>query len=236
MRDTRAQKQRCGAAWASGPRGRRSAAHLQLLLATAAALLFLCGAATSLQQQLPDSRSPPYSSAGPLLVTITCLWAGRELQQQADAGQGHWVLQATTAAGAALQRAAAAVPAWVQLAALAIAAAWLAAEVAFYLCWYLPAYRRWNARCNAHKSAAAQSTDECHALFKRFMEFSRSQPCQLEFLQQYLSTWFRGAAPEQIKRENMEELFAYGFLYRTRWAAAAYLTCGQCLLSVAVHE
>ncbi|KAF6261351.1 hypothetical protein COO60DRAFT_1699898 [Scenedesmus sp. NREL 46B-D3] len=114
------------------------------------------------------------------------------------------------------QACAAAIPAWVQLVALAITAAWLAAEVAFYLVWYLPAYRRHNARCNAHKSPAAQSTDECHALFKRFMAFSRSQPCQLEFLQQYLSTWFRGADPQDIKRGNMEELFAYGFFYRTR--------------------
>ncbi|WIA32423.1 hypothetical protein OEZ86_003246 [Tetradesmus obliquus] len=53
------------------------------------------------------------------------------------------------------------------------------------------------------------------------MSFTRGQPCQLEFLQQYLSTWFRGAKPEEIKRGNMEELFAYGFFYRTRAELAA---------------
>jgi hypothetical protein len=215
-----AQKQRCGAAWASGPPARLSAVsaiRLQLLFTTAAALLLLCRAAASWQQQEPDSRSSSYSSAGPLLVTFAWVWAGRELQQQQAAGQTNGLLQTATAPFTALQQAAAAIPAWVQLAALATTAAWLIAELAFYLCWYLPAYRRWNARCNARSSPAAQNTAECHALFKRFMAFTRGQPCQLEFLQQYLSTWFRGAAPEDIKRGNMEELFAYGFFYRTWW-------------------
>jgi hypothetical protein len=61
------------------------------------------------------------------------------------------------------------------------------------------------------------------------MAFSRSQPCQLEFLQQYLSTWFRGAAPDEIKRGNMEELFAYGFFYRTRWVQAVLANATSCV-------
>jgi hypothetical protein len=216
MVNTGAQKQRFGAAWASGPSARLSAARLQLLFTTAAALLLLCRAAATWQQQAPDSRSSSYTCAGSLLVTITWLWAGRELQQQHGDGQRDWLLQAVSAPFTALQHAAAAIPACIQLAALAMTAAWLAAELAFYLFWYLPAYRRWNARCNAQQSPAAKNTDECYALFRRFMAFTRGQPCQLEFLQQYLSTWFRGAAPDEIKRGNMEELFAYGFFYRTR--------------------
>jgi hypothetical protein len=229
MGNTGAQKQRCGAAWPSGPPARLSTVRLQLLFTTAAALLLLCRAAASWQQQLPDSRASSFSSAGPLLVTFTWVWAGIDLQQQQhDANHRHWLVQCFTGASTALQQAATAIPAWVQVAALAITAAWLAAELAFYFCWYLPAYRRWNTRCNAHKSSAAQSTDECYALFRRFMAFSRSQPCQLEFLQQYLSTWFRGAAPDEIKRGNMEELFAYGFFYRTRWVYASF--CLHCVV------
>ncbi len=39
-------------------------------------------------------------------------------------------------------------------------------------------------------------------------------------IESYLRTWFMGAPLADIRRGNVEELFAYGFFYDTRWALA----------------
>jgi hypothetical protein len=99
---------------------------------------------------------------------------------------------------------------------LAMTAAWLCAEVAFQLLWIRPRYRAWNALCRSLRGPAGLTCDEGAKLFQRFMRINEDAPCNKEFLEAYLSKWFRGASIADIHRGNMEELFAYGFHYKTR--------------------
>jgi hypothetical protein len=100
----------------------------------------------------------------------------------------------------------------------AAAIGWVILEMVFYAAWTRPTLAAWNKRCGASCSRAAKDVDGCAALYSRFLAFSRSQPCDEAFLRGYLSTWFRGADPSDIKRENMIEIFTYGWFYRTRCA------------------
>lgn len=99
---------------------------------------------------------------------------------------------------------------------LAMAAAWLCVEVAFQLLWLRPRYRAWNKLCSSMMGPAGLTVDEGAKLFRRFIRISEESPCDQEFLEAYLSKWFMGASVAEIHRGNMEELFAYGFHYKTR--------------------
>lgn len=101
---------------------------------------------------------------------------------------------------------------------LLLASLWATVELFNYLFIFRPKFKSWNAHCNAHSSLAAKDPSECYALFQQFMAFTRSRPCEerCAACYAYLSTWFRGAPLDNIKQGNMEELFAYGFFYRTR--------------------
>lgn len=130
----------------------------------------------------------------------------------------HWDQSSVTAAAAAaLQHP------WLLLFVL-----WAGIELYNYLFIFRPKLETWNKPCEAHATPAAENPAECHALFQRFMAFSRKAPYEerCAVCRTYLSTWFKGAALEDIKQENMEELLAYGFFYRTRWGfITALLAC-----------
>jgi len=46
-------------------------------------------------------------------------------------------------------------------------------------------------------------------MFRRFLKASEADP-EVPNLEPYLSLWFQGMSWDKIKRDNMEELFAYG--------------------------
>ncbi|KAI8474758.1 MAG: Alpha/Beta hydrolase protein [Monoraphidium minutum] len=99
---------------------------------------------------------------------------------------------------------------WMALGGLGVLA--LVAELAFYLRYWRPRRAEWNRQpCAPHAPERLDAMD----MFRRFIEAGESDPSK-NGLVAYLELWFQGSIPwDQIKRGNMEQLFAYGMWYRT---------------------
>lgn len=85
-------------------------------------------------------------------------------------------------------------------------------EAVFYFAWFRRRYKELNTPPEVH----APNKVEAEILWGRFIHLLQTFPDEVK-IEDYLSVWFRGAEYSNILRENVEELVAYGFWYKTRW-------------------
>ncbi|GLC42878.1 hypothetical protein PLESTM_001392800 [Pleodorina starrii] len=95
---------------------------------------------------------------------------------------------------------------------------WVAAEAAFAV-YFRQRYSALNAQPLRH---APESHDPLRA-FNRLLEISQHSSYVLD-VQDYLSCWFCGADPRVIRQDNLADLIAYGFWYKSRQEMEV---CGQ---------
>ncbi|WIA42213.1 hypothetical protein OEZ86_009473 [Tetradesmus obliquus] len=87
---------------------------------------------------------------------------------------------------------------------------WPVVEALFFVCVFLPRYDRLNKQPQPHEPA----DHDAMRCWRRFLRYAREVPGGMD-TGAYISGWYRGADPSQVKRGNLEEFVAYGFWYRS---------------------
>jgi hypothetical protein len=83
-------------------------------------------------------------------------------------------------------------------------------------CRWLARYRELN-RCCPQRARPRDHDALQH--FAAFLALNQQLAGEAD-IEGYLRTWFMGAPLADIRRGNVEELFAYGFFYDTRWGGS----------------